>query len=123
MAKTSNKHVLSSGATRSETKPEYHLVPLEGFRRTAQRFGLGAKIHGPENWRKALQTEATAKEWCDAAYDHMMDHALKMANHMESDDDHLGAIGWAQSVLCHVEAVFGKPWTELNRDAKGVLKS
>lgn len=105
---------LPGGGTRSESAPRYHLVPRAGVRRTAQRFGLGEEKHGAFNWLQSCQTEEDAKVWADEAYNHMMEHATKMAQEIDTyEDDHLGAIGWAQSVLCYIEERFGKPWTQL----------
>jgi hypothetical protein len=106
---------LEGGTTRSEKAPAYHLVPPAGFRRTALRFGLGAEIHGAYNWMKSLSDETTARAFCEEAYNHMLEHALKMAACVDQGDDHLGAIGWAQAALAHVEEVFGKSWTDLDK--------
>jgi hypothetical protein len=114
------KHTHLGGGTRSEAKPPFHLVPRDGFRRTAQRFGLGAQIHGVDNWRKSFDTEEHAADFCRGAYDHMVEHTMKMADGLELDDDHLGAIGWAQTVLSYAETKFGKPWTQLGKTTKRV---
>lgn len=111
-------HKLPGGATRSEQKPMYHLVPMAGPRRTALRFTMGAAVHGPSNWKRSLQCEANAAAFCQEAYNHMMEHAYKMAQGLEPLDDHLGAIGWAQSVLCYAEELFGKRWIELDPEKK-----
>ena len=112
------KVTLSGGGTRSAGAAPLHLVPREGFIRTAQRFGLGAEKHGAENWRRSIRNEEDALAWARMAYDHMMEHALRMATGDFPDDDHLGAIGWAQSVLCHIEEKYKKLWTSLARTAK-----
>jgi dATP/dGTP diphosphohydrolase len=114
------RYVLTGGATRSEKAPAYFLIPGEGLRRTALRFGLGAEKHGPWNWTRSVQTEENASAFAQEAYNHMMEHIRKMVAGIELDDDHLGAIGWAQSVLCYIEDRFKKPWTQL-RDPKQVL--
>ena len=106
-------HVFSSGVRRSEKKPPYHLVPREGIERTAKRFAFGALKYGENNWQKCLVSESAAAEFCQDAYNHLYEHATKMAAGLEPEDDHLGAIGWAQSVLCLVESRFNKKWTEL----------
>lgn len=111
---TPSLHKLPGGATRSEAKPMYHLVPMEGVRRTAVRFTMGAAIHGESNWKRSLEHEADAAVFCKEAYNHLLEHTLKMANGVEPEDDHLGAIGWAQTVLCYAEGKFGKKWWELN---------
>lgn len=114
---------LPGGGTRSERAPGHHLVPREGIIRTARRFDLGAAIHGPDNWKKSCYDEASAREWCIAAYNHMMEHALKMSPSSEDEmigeeasvDDHLGAIGWAVCVIAYCEARFQKRWKDLAR--------
>lgn len=109
-----NKLVVSGGGTRSEKMPQYHLVPREGFSRTAKRFGLGAEVHGEWNWLKSIQNEHDARLWAEEAYNHMLEHMTKMASGLFPDDDHLGAIGWAQAVLCHIEEKYKKLWTSLD---------
>ena len=107
------KYAVAHGATRSERAPAYHLVPGYGLRRVAERFKLGADKHGEGNWRLALVDETSAHAFASEAYNHMIEHARKMAQGLESDDDHLGAIGWAVEVLATIEHQFGKRWTEL----------
>lgn len=109
------KHVVAGGGTRSEKAPSWHLAPLSGHRRTARRFGLGAESHGAWNWAKSVQVEEDAAAWADEAFNHMMEHIHKMASGIDPHDDHLGAIGWAHTILCYVEERFGKPWTVLTR--------
>jgi hypothetical protein len=108
------KYVLPGGATRSEKAPAFHLVPPYGARRTAQRFALGAEKHGVDNWKKSCEVgPRDARIFAEEAYNHMLQHALKMRNAEDPSDDHLGAIGWAVEVLAFIEAVYEKPWTEL----------
>jgi hypothetical protein len=109
----SEKHKLPGGATRSEEAPAYHLIPVDGVRRIARRFGMGAKVHGAENWKRSLGTEANAAAFCREAYNHMIEHAFRMASGSCPDDDHLGAIGWAVAAIAFAEAKFGKRWTEM----------
>lgn len=104
---------LPGGGTRSKGSYPYHLIPPEGFRRTAERFAFGARRHGTDSWKKSIQCEADALVWARMCYDHMIEHALKMVTGAFPDDDHLGAIGWAQTVLCHIEAKYGMLWTSL----------
>lgn len=112
------KHIVAGGSTRSEQAPAYHLIPAAGPRRVAIRFKMGAVNHGEDNWKKSIHAgEKEAREFCQEAYNHMIEHALKMANrHRDSDtDDDLGAIGWAVCVLAYAEDVWRKPWTEIGR--------
>jgi hypothetical protein len=111
------KYQLPGGTTRSERSPLHHLVPPSGPRRIAQRFTLGADTHGVDNWKKSLGSEGDAAAFCQSAYDHMMEHMLKMVALQDPEDDHLGAIGWAVCTLAHVESLYGKKWTELRPEA------
>jgi hypothetical protein len=116
MPKKQTKHVLPGGATRSEKAPEYHLVLFYGLRRTARRYGLGAEKHGEWNWiQSVLLSEEAAAAFCDEAFNHLMEHLHKMTAGLDPMDDHLGAVGWAQSALCYAEYVWQKPWTEFRR--------
>lgn len=108
------KIILPGGGTRSEGAAPFYLVPRDGLRRIALRYGLGAEKHGADNWKNSCSTEENALVWCRMCYDHMMEHMLKMQTGDFPDDDHLGAIGWAQTQLAYVEEKFGKLWTSLN---------
>jgi len=108
---------LPGGATRSEKAPRYDLIPHEGIRRIANRFSLGAEKHGEGNWRLSVVNEKDARQFCIEAYNHMVEHAAKMASGDYPEDDHLGAIGWAVTVLSYCEERFGKRWTLLAIDA------
>lgn len=108
------KHQIEGGSTRSERAPAYHLVPPYGGRRVAARFALGAEKHGEGNWMKSIhESQQTAYAFCQEAYNHMMEHARKMAAGEDRGDDHLGAIGWAVEVLAYAEHVWDCLWTEL----------
>ena len=112
---TKKQHRLASGVTRSKKAPPYHLVPPAGPRRTALRFGLGAEIHGDWNWLNGMKTEKDARAFCEEAFNHMQEHMHKMVAGHEPEDDHLGAIGWAQAALAYAEELFEKPWREIGR--------
>lgn len=107
--------ILPGGTTRSEAAPRYDLVPSTGPRRIAKRFNLGAEKHGENNWKLSIQKEADAFIFCREAYNHMVEHQAKMIAMEEPDEDHLGAIGWAVTVIMHVEWLYGKPWMTLSR--------
>jgi hypothetical protein len=115
----STKHTLEGGSTRSEKAPAYDLVPPYGGRRVARRFGMGAEKHGPGNWMKSINAgPIEAYKFCVEAYNHMMEHARRMANREEPDDDHLGAIGWAVEVLAYAEDRYRCRWTDIGMVAK-----
>lgn len=107
--------VLPGGGTRRSKAHSYHLMPPEGARNTADRFQAGAEIHGEFNWMKSCESEDNAFHFARSAYNHMMEHSIRMANgdHDKDPGGNLGAIGWAVYVLSYIEAKFGKPWTEL----------
>ena len=110
------KYAIEGGSTRSEKALAYHLIPGAGLRRIASRFGLGAEIHGEGNWQKSIhESEPSARAFCQEAYNHMIEHAFKVANRHGDEDDHLGAIGWAVCAISYAEAVHGKGWTEMRR--------
>lgn len=106
------------GGTRRGTRPAFSLVPPEASRLTALRFGAGAEIHGEFNWMESCQNEPDAYRWARSAYDHMMEHTIRMGwgDHDSEPGGNLGAIGWAVHVLAYIEGKFGKPWTALQRE-------
>ena len=99
---------LPGGTTRSEKAPPFHLMPVEGLRRIALRFGLGAETHGEDNWQKALETEEGRSAFVRSCYDHMQQHLLKLSAGEEPEDDHLAAVGWSVFVLAFLEARHGR---------------
>jgi len=113
-----SKFQLEGGSTRSEKAPPYHLVPREGLVRIAARFGLGADRHGEGNWQKSIhESESSARAFCLEAYNHMMEHALKLVpewNVIPHDDD-LAAIGWAVCAIAYAESYWRKPWMGMER--------
>jgi hypothetical protein len=104
---------LKGGATRSHEAPPFHLVPAEGLIRVAERFALGAVQHGPSQWKQSTILEHEAAAFCREAYNHMIEHALRLSD-PDQTDDHLGAVGWAVFAIAYVEALHGMKWTELS---------
>lgn len=47
-----------SGATRTPSRLRYDLIPPAAMRALAERFGIGAVIHGDTNWRKGIPFSA-----------------------------------------------------------------
>lgn len=115
LAATASLYKAEGGGTRSEKAPAYHLNPGFAYRRVSVRFGLGAEIHGPENWKKSCETEELARKWCEEAFNHMQEHVHKMRAGLERADDHIGAIGWALEIFAYCENKFQKPWTQIGR--------
>lgn len=104
---------VASGARRSEKKPPYHLFPKHGLGRIAGRWQMGLEKYGKDNYKLSLQTRESAYTFAAEAFNHIIDHALNMANGLEPEEDHLGAIGWGVMYLAEVEERFGCRWTEL----------
>lgn len=88
------KSSFEGGATRSAKTARYDLVPAEGTRAIAERYGIGAVKHGDNNWKQG------GKEFIKATLSHMLGHVdnLKMTAGRAEDDD-IGAIGWAATAL------------------------
>ena len=113
------KVVFSSGASRSEIKPRYDLIPRAGIRYTGERFGYGALPkeeggagHGADNWKQGEDDSA----YIEQTYCHLLDHVLKFGEEVlpyltgkskefrTSDPHaggHLGAIGFGQATLAY----------------------
>jgi len=91
------------------------MIPPTALRRVARRYDLGAEKHGEGNWLQSLTSEENALAFCKEAYNHLVEHQMKMQGGLEPGDDHLAAIGWAVFALMAVEEKYGKPWTELTR--------
>ena len=87
------KDKFKGGATRSATKTRMDLVPACGLLRIGQRFGLGAEIHGEQNWKGG------GKDFIKATINHLEQHTQRLKEG-KVVDDHLGAIGWAAVALC-----------------------
>jgi len=104
---------LPGGATRRSIKPGYHLLPIQGIKRIAERFSYGATIHGDEQWLESTEDRDHARAFCKEAFNHMTEHLFEMSNSVDPKTDHLGAIGWAVSVIAYVEDLHECPWTEL----------
>ncbi len=104
---------LPGGALRNSIKPGYHMIPFQGVRRIAERFSFGATRFGEENWTKSVYNRDDARTFAKEVFNHMTDHVFEMSNSEDPDTDHIGAIGWAVTVLAFVEDVHGCKWTEL----------
>lgn len=90
--------VFSSGARSSEAKPRYDLIPACALRRYAERCGLGAQLHGDDNWKRG----AGDLEYERDRLNHTIEHLLKYASGDRSED-HLGAVLWGAGALCWFE--------------------
>ena len=104
---------LPGGALRTSKKPGYHMIPAQGIRRIAERFSFGADRYGEDQWLESVEDADNARAFSKEVFNHMAEHLFEMSNSLDPKTDHLGAIGWAMTVLAYVEDVHGCPWTEL----------
>ena len=79
--------VFESGASSSEQKPRYDLIPAEAIRREAIRMAEGAAVHGDRNYQQGKNDP----KFINDRINHMIEHALLYANGDRSTD-HLAAI-------------------------------
>ena len=93
------KLVTASGATRSNKAPRYDLIPLEGLRRLAERYGLGARNHGENNWKKGLHDP----QFIEQCFNHMIEHAYLYKLSGNATDDNLAAVAWGAFALMEIE--------------------
>jgi hypothetical protein len=96
----SSKYVFSSGATSSEKKPRYDLIPMSALQKLAARFAYGAAKHGDLNYRKGWDDP----EFIRDRVNHLIEHTLKYASGDRSID-HLGAIMCNAAILCDLESI------------------
>lgn len=89
-----------SGATSTTEKPWYHLIPLSGLRRVAERFAYGAKKHGDHNYKKGAYDLNFLRD----RKNHMIEHAVKYAGG-DTSTDHLGAILCNAMILAELEYI------------------
>ena len=91
--------VFASGASSSERKPRYDLIPPEALEALGRRLALGASIHGDRNYEQG---------WNDPAFiidrfNHLIEHAIRAANGDRSED-HLGAVLCNAAMLIRLQA-------------------
>jgi dATP/dGTP diphosphohydrolase, N-terminal len=86
-----------NGATRSEEKPRYDLIPDVAIRRLAERFALGARVHGENNWKGGGQ------KFVQQCKNHLAAHLWDYFQNGNHSDDNLGAILWNAAALCWFE--------------------
>lgn len=96
--------VFDSGAKSSERKPAYHLLPVEGISRGAQRMAEGAASHGERNYERGADDPAFVKD----RENHLIEHAILYAAGDRSTD-HLGAIIANACMLARLEVLKSKP--------------
>jgi hypothetical protein len=91
--------VFKSGASSSEVKPRYDLIPPEALKALGQRFALGAATHGDRNYEKGANDPVFVLD----RFNHMVEHAIKAANGDQSED-HLGAVMCNAAMLIRLQA-------------------
>lgn len=95
-----NKAVFRSGASSSEQKPRYDLIPMEALQALAVRFGLGAKTHGDRNYEKGFADPEFVRD----RFNHLIEHAYKAAGGDRSED-HLGAVMCNAAILMRLHTL------------------
>lgn len=77
----------------------YRLVPKEGLRRLALRYGLGCERYGEGNWKRGLDNQ----EFLDERKNLLVEHVFEYLEHGNTKDDNLAAIVWACFTLMESE--------------------
>ena len=90
--------VFTSGASSTEVKPRYDLVPACALEREALRMAEGARTHGENNYQQGAHDPAFIRD----RINHLIEHALKYAAGDRSTD-HLAAIRCNAGMLCWFE--------------------
>lgn len=94
-----NVAVFTSGASSSEMKPRYDLIPACALEREAVRMAEGAATHGVNNYQKGLHDPAFITD----RINHLIEHALLYASGDRSTD-HLAAVRCNAAMLMWFEA-------------------
>lgn len=103
MAEDATELVFKSGARTSAHADRLDLVPPELMRAAAQRFEMGLKKYSKDNWKKGVRDQ----EFLVERANHMAEHMLRYLSGDFSEDteeENLGAIAWAVSVLLYARA-------------------
>ncbi len=85
------------GATRSELKGRYDLIPRESLDAMARRLELGAAKHGENNWRQG------GEEFRKATICHLFNHLLDYLENGNANDANTDAIICNAAFLCFYE--------------------
>lgn len=101
----------ASGATRTVSKWAYSLIPPVALRALAERYWIGAIIHGPTNWLGGIPFSV--------CLDHMEEHIQRFKSqrievrrvtpkdggepfdYTDGDVENLAAIMWGAAALIH----------------------
>jgi hypothetical protein len=107
IADTKIKH--DGGATSSHRALRFDLIPRAGLEILAERYTVGAEIHGDRNYQKSLNN----KEYILNRLNHIQEHYQKLIQPRKKDKEfdsshknilkaHLGAIMWGCCFLAEV---------------------
>lgn len=90
------KKVFTSGASRSADSEHvrFDLIPPRPHTRLAQRYAMGAKNHGDNNWRNGMPVSDIVN--------HLERH-LNLFKARDTSDDHAAAIAWGAYALMEFE--------------------
>lgn len=101
----------ASGATRTMSKWAYNLIPPAALRALAERYWIGAIIHGPTNWMGGIPFSVNI--------DHMEEHLQRFKqgrvesrrvtpkdgsepfDYTDGDVENLAAIMWGAAAMLH----------------------
>jgi hypothetical protein len=92
------KATFTSGATSSEAKPRYDLIPPTALKRLAERFGYGARKHGDHNYKQGYRDHEFVRD----RINHLIEHAVQYASG-DRTEDHLGAVMCNAAMLAELE--------------------
>lgn len=101
----------TSGATRTPSRLRFDLIPPAALRALAERYGIGAVIHGEVNWQKGIPFSANIY--------HMQSHLERFKegradsrrvepkdgspafDYTDGDVENLAAIMWGAAAMIH----------------------
>jgi len=106
-------HVSESGATSSHVPLRYDLIPRSLLERAAERYTMGAKVHGDRNYQQGLADYGNIIVRINHIYEHL--NKLFHPDYRKADspqdeegidiksiNDNLGAILWGVGFICEV---------------------
>jgi len=91
------KATYEGGATRSEMKLRYDLMPREAVDALARRLAVGAERHGENNWKQG------GEEFRRATINHLLKHCLDYLSGGNSNDANTDAMICNAAFLCFFE--------------------
>lgn len=90
------RETYSTGAQRDngEGKGRFDLIPFQAMMRLARHYEAGSKKYSDRNWEKGMNIS----RYVDAAMRHLLKYSAGF-----NDEDHLAAVLWNISAICHHE--------------------